>query len=136
MVRETARPGAASKADCTSDECRLGRVTCPQNSRCLWTAEAGAACACDAGFKWVGPAAGSEGRTAEAGGQNGRCVAVCGDGAVLGGEECDDGNAAADDGCGSDCRLEPGWSCLPATGRGGTSCRCGRVYRKYAGAAM
>jgi cysteine-rich repeat protein len=27
------------------------------------------------------------------------------------GEECDDGNAAGGDGCSSDCKKEPGWTC-------------------------
>jgi cysteine-rich repeat protein len=31
---------------------------------------------------------------------------VCGDGVVTGGEQCDDGNLAAGDGCGSTCQLE------------------------------
>ncbi|MGK0358272.1 MAG: cysteine-rich repeat protein, partial [Bradymonadia bacterium] len=33
---------------------------------------------------------------------------VCGDGAVGGGEECDDGNVDAGDGCAADCTIEPG----------------------------
>ena len=37
--------------------------------------------------------------------------AVCGDGIVADYEECDDGNAEADDGCSSNCALETGWQC-------------------------
>ena len=33
-------------------------------------------------------------------------IALCGDGAVTGDEECDDGNTASDDGCSSTCRHE------------------------------
>lgn len=54
-------------------------------------------------------------------------VAVCGDGALQGGEECDDGNATAGDGCGATCLLEvgfqcptPGSPCIPATCGNGT----------------
>jgi fibro-slime domain-containing protein len=36
---------------------------------------------------------------------------VCGDGAVEGLEECDDGNAVSGDGCSADCRFEDGFVC-------------------------
>ena len=38
---------------------------------------------------------------------------VCGDGLISAKkmEECDDGNTDASDGCGADCKLEPGWRC-------------------------
>jgi fibro-slime domain-containing protein len=39
---------------------------------------------------------------------------VCGDGELLDDEACDDGNSRADDGCGADCQVEPGWACLTA----------------------
>lgn len=40
----------------------------------------------------------------------------CGDGIInpQEGEECDDGNNAASDGCGSTCRIEQNWRCLPS----------------------
>lgn len=38
-------------------------------------------------------------------------VAGCGDGLVLGAEECDDGNATNGDGCTTGCMLEPGYKC-------------------------
>ncbi|MBN1605777.1 MAG: DUF4215 domain-containing protein [Polyangiaceae bacterium] len=41
------------------------------------------------------------------------CRPICGDGLVLGREQCDDGpgDPAAGDGCGVACQLEPGWVC-------------------------
>ncbi|HET9957455.1 MAG TPA: DUF4215 domain-containing protein [Polyangiaceae bacterium] len=42
---------------------------------------------------------------------------VCGDGAVNGGEACDDGNRSANDGCAADCQtVEPGFTCPPEGG--------------------
>jgi cysteine-rich repeat protein len=35
----------------------------------------------------------------------------CGNGAVEGGEACDDGNTAPDDGCDGGCAVEDGWAC-------------------------
>ncbi len=37
---------------------------------------------------------------------------VCGDGAIEGGEACDDGNRADGDGCNMSCQVEPGWTCI------------------------
>jgi fibro-slime domain-containing protein len=37
---------------------------------------------------------------------------VCGDGKVTDSEQCDDGNAAAGDGCSADCQEEPGFKCI------------------------
>ncbi|TVR04149.1 MAG: DUF4215 domain-containing protein [Deltaproteobacteria bacterium] len=42
------------------------------------------------------------------------CEAVCGNGAIEGDEECDDGNTEDGDGCSSDCRIEDGWTCSGA----------------------
>ena len=42
------------------------------------------------------------------------CVPLCGDGKIVGDEQCDTGNNAAnkpDDGCSSTCQIEPGYSC-------------------------
>jgi cysteine-rich repeat protein len=36
---------------------------------------------------------------------------VCGDGAVTGGEQCDDANTTAGDGCDATCHTEPGYDC-------------------------
>jgi fibro-slime domain-containing protein len=49
------------------------------------------------------------------------CHAVCGDGMVFPGEDCDDGNTNDHDGCSHDCHIEAGYDCpvttpaLPAT---------------------
>jgi len=40
---------------------------------------------------------------------------ICGNKRVEPGENCDDGNTAAADGCGANCNLEQGWVC-PAPG--------------------
>ena len=40
-----------------------------------------------------------------------RCIPICGDGMVMGGETCDDGNDMAGDGCSDACRVEPGSAC-------------------------
>ena len=43
------------------------------------------------------------------------CTSICGDGLVVAGEACDDGNYRGDDGCTGDCRVEPLYGCfLPA----------------------
>jgi fibro-slime domain-containing protein len=38
-------------------------------------------------------------------------VNVCGDGALAGTEQCDDGDTNSGDGCSSTCQLEQGWTC-------------------------
>jgi fibro-slime domain-containing protein len=40
---------------------------------------------------------------------------MCGDGLVVPGEECDDGNNVDGDGCSKDCKIERGWSCPQPT---------------------
>ncbi len=40
--------------------------------------------------------------------------ALCGNGLIESGEECDDGNRLPGDGCSPDCTIEPGWSCSGA----------------------
>ena len=40
------------------------------------------------------------------------CTAVCGDKALGGEEECDDGNTENGDGCSSSCMIEAGYSCV------------------------
>ena len=37
------------------------------------------------------------------------CTEICGDGLVIGKEQCDDGNLSEKDGCNQLCQLEPGW---------------------------
>lgn len=41
----------------------------------------------------------------------GQCVALCGDGIIDSGEECDDGNTVDGDGCSSTCTIETSWEC-------------------------
>lgn len=41
----------------------------------------------------------------------GGASAMCGDGRVSHGEQCDDGNRVSSDGCSSTCRVEPGYTC-------------------------
>jgi len=38
-------------------------------------------------------------------------IALCGNGLIDGGEECDDGNDNSGDGCSLSCEIESGWSC-------------------------
>ena len=40
------------------------------------------------------------------------CAPICGDGMVIGTEQCDDGDTAAGDGCSPTCTVEPGFSCM------------------------
>jgi fibro-slime domain-containing protein len=42
----------------------------------------------------------------------GPCTTKCGDGIVLGSEQCDDGNAVSGDGCSPTCQMEAGFTCL------------------------
>jgi fibro-slime domain-containing protein len=47
----------------------------------------------------------------------GGCTTKCGDGLILSGEECDDGNAVSGDGCSAACKVEDGFTCeQPALG--------------------
>jgi len=64
-------------------------------------------------FLWIGALSPSPGLFAACGGdpripERG---AECGDGAIAGGETCDDGNESALDGCSAICRVETGWAC-------------------------
>ena len=53
---------------------------------------------------------GGSGNAGGSGGAGGSS-AICGDGAMEGGETCDDENTAAGDGCAADCVVEEGYSC-------------------------
>jgi fibro-slime domain-containing protein len=44
-------------------------------------------------------------------GKTGACSTSCGNGSIEVGEECDDGNQLIGDGCSSDCKIEPGFTC-------------------------
>ena len=50
------------------------------------------------------------------------CLTVCGDGIRAGAEDCDDGNAIDDDGCGITCATGPGWVCTITSKLGPTRC--------------
>lgn len=50
------------------------------------------------------------------------CAPVCGDGVMLGGEQCDDSNTANGDGCSSSCKLEQGFVCAGTPTQCRTSC--------------
>jgi len=53
------------------------------------------------------------------------CEPVCGDGRVVPGEACDDGNTLDSDGCSASCSVEQGFSChAPAAPDLPSSCRC------------
>jgi fibro-slime domain-containing protein len=56
------------------------------------------------------PRCGYAGGTRDGGGTY-TCAAVCGDGMVFPGEDCDDGNTVAGDGCSPDCKIESGFAC-------------------------
>lgn len=51
----------------------------------------------------------------------------CGDGVLIAGETCDDGNASNADGCSAKCQIEPGWSCAGAPSVCETICGDGIV---------
>lgn len=50
---------------------------------------------------------------------------VCGDGAIVGDEDCDDGNTTAGDGCGASCALEDGYHCAGQPSTCGEAQTCG-----------
>ena len=50
--------------------------------------------------------------------------AICGNSVIEAGETCDDGNAAAADGCDATCKIEPGWKC-PTVGAACIAAGCG-----------
>ncbi len=69
------------------------------------------------------------------------CSDVCGDGMKFANEQCDDGNRSNGDGCDSDCKFEPGYSCTaevftdtqPCTSGGGDCLILPIVYRDFKG---
>jgi cysteine-rich repeat protein len=65
---------------------------------------------------------------------NGTCVpAVCGNAVLESGEQCDDGDTAAADGCDGNCMIEPGNYCF---GEGLSICRAGGCVLEPATAAL
>lgn len=89
------------------------RYSC--NFVCLWVAFLLSAAACSdenaaAGLAGLAPES-STGAAAASPGASNPVGAVCGDGVIGDGEQCDDGNDLPADGCGSSCRVEGGFEC-------------------------
>lgn len=61
----------------------------------------------------------------DAAGVTGACKTPCGDGNLDPGEECDDGNGVAGDGCGVDCKKEPGFTCTESEKKDTVACSAG-----------
>lgn len=61
--------------------------------------------------------------------QQGACVPHCGDGKIISGEQCDDGNSYSGDGCSSTCIIEPSYSCFeePSVCSRGAVCGNGKI---------
>jgi cysteine-rich repeat protein len=58
-------------------------------------------------------------------GLNRACDAICGDGNLDPGEDCDDGNLASGDGCSSTCTKEAGFLCTTTTLQDSSTCQSG-----------
>jgi cysteine-rich repeat protein len=93
----------AAAANCTACDSALGRTL--SNGQCIcdqFSQDVGVAqcqfVGCTQGFSFTGAA----------------CVPICGDGLVLGAEQCDDANTADGDGCSSGCVVEANYSCEPS----------------------
>jgi fibro-slime domain-containing protein len=57
------------------------------------------------------------------------CSAVCGDANKDMGEDCDDGNAVANDGCSATCTIEPGFTCTDMARPDTETCAAGECLR-------
>jgi cysteine-rich repeat protein len=55
------------------------------------------------------------------------CASDCGDGIVVGAEQCDDGNFLNEDGCSASCLVEPGFVCSGDTSSCQSICGNGRL---------
>ncbi|GAB5547708.1 MAG: hypothetical protein SangKO_074680 [Sandaracinaceae bacterium] len=84
------------------DECARGVGGCGANEECINNRGAPNDCVCRPGFSRAEP--------------DGPCLASCGDGVRGPGEECDDGNMEAGDGCDARCDIEDGWACFEPMG--------------------
>lgn len=81
----------SSTAPCEANPCRSNgdlEATCVENQSVY-------SCNCSEGFHF----------------DNTSCLPTCGDGKIVSGENCDDGNQQADDGCSSSCTVESNYEC-------------------------
>lgn len=90
------------------DECARGTDGCGVNEDCVNEIGAAPTCVCRLGT------------TRDA--VSGECVVACGDGARGPGEECDDGNVDAGDGCDPRCDIEDGYTCREPFAGGTSMC--------------
>jgi cysteine-rich repeat protein len=60
--------------------------------------------------------------TAGYGISNNNCIPICGDGMIVVGENCDDGNSASFDGCNPICSVESNFICNGTTATGASEC--------------
>lgn len=95
--------------ECTADDCALGTHSCAAEAACVDTGVGPESymCSCNVGYEGDGM----------------MCVPACGDGIVVDGEECDDGNGRAGDGCSRTCQVEPDFACRQ-TADGASDCEC------------
>jgi cysteine-rich repeat protein len=63
--------------------------------------------------------------------EGGGCVGKCGDGVVVTGEGCDDGNLQDNDGCSSSCKQEAYFSCTSATAGATSTCSLSGIGLEY-----
>ena len=98
---------------CTDiDECARGTHGCVVNERCVNQIGMPNTCECVPGTTRLTPMD--------------PCAVNCGDGVVGSGEECDDGETVAGDGCSEACTIEPGYACFePAGGPSTCTLTCG-----------
>ena len=96
---------------CTDiDECTAATDDCSDFATCTNT-PGSFTCACIQGYAGDGRTCTLEpGWECTGAPPNTVCVPRCGDGLVVGDEECDDNNLVGGDGC-TDCTWDPGWGC-------------------------
>jgi len=92
------------------DECATNNGGCSANATCTNT-DGSRTCACNGGF----------------GGDGVICAPICGNGAMHGGETCDDGGMENGDGCSATCAQEPGWTCTGSPSNCVTTCGDGII---------
>jgi MYXO-CTERM domain-containing protein len=98
-----------SGVDCSDvNECTRGTGGCGVNEACVNQIGAPNTCVCQPGYSR--PSGG------------GNCAIICGDSTRGIGEQCDDGNTNAGDGCSATCTLDPGWTCYEPAPFGQSAC--------------